>query len=138
MDDMSNMCTQVPPGAPKMKPIPLPPSSDDGILLSPLLAYSGCPCIEYDVRHHPANVSTPNTGEEWAHEHATDPPSREMVIICVVLPMPFVVRPSKKERVFVTIHDVLVATNMEFRRAAQDAGIDEEWVPSVSRQVDTN
>ena len=132
MAEMSNVCTLAAPGAPKMKPVPLPPLSLDGTPLSPLLAQSTRPCIEYDVRHHPAYASAPNTGQEWAHEPATNPPSREMIIVCMVLPKPFAVRPSKGYS-FVTIHDVLAATNMEFRRAAREAADDERWVPGFSR-----
>jgi hypothetical protein len=127
---MSNMDTLAQPGAPKMKTIPLPPTSFDGTALSPLLAYSSRPGIEYDVRHHPAYASAPDAGQEWVHEHATSPPSREMIIVCMVLPRSFAVRPSSKEHGFVAIHDVLAATHAAFRQAAQDG---ERWVPGFSR-----
>jgi hypothetical protein len=72
-------------------------------------------------------------GKEWANEHATNPPSRVMIIVCMVLPKPFAVRPSKNE--YVTIHDVLAATNMEFHRAARGAAVDEQWVSGFSRPI---
>jgi hypothetical protein len=53
-----------------------------------------------------------------------------MIIVCMVLPRPFAVRPSSKENGFVTIHDVLAATQAAFRQAAQG---DERWVSGVSR-----
>jgi hypothetical protein len=92
--------------------------SFSGIYVHPMLVYTICPCIEYDVRDPPAYASAPNARLEWAYEPATNPPAGEMTIICMALPRPFVVRPLIRDYDFVTILDLLATTHLAFRDVA--------------------
>jgi len=105
----------------------------DGIRPHQLLAYANSPCIEYDVRRHPAYASAPNGGQDWGKEPATNPHTSEMLIVCMVLLRPqFAVRPSNRDYGFVTIQDVLTATHYAFRESAQEDLADDRWVPGFS------
>jgi hypothetical protein len=114
------------PGAPRRLPVPLPPRpfNTPRPHLHPLLRYTLCPCILYDVRHPPSFASAPNARLEWAHESATNPPSSRVIITCHVLPRPFIVRPSGRIYDYVTIHDILLAVHGEFTAALRAA-----WAP---------
>ncbi|KAM6503076.1 hypothetical protein JOM56_000019 [Amanita muscaria] len=126
----------IPPGAPNRRHIPLPPNSFSGIRTHPLLGYDPtCPCIEYDVRCSPTYASAPNARLEWAYESAMNPQTREMTITCMVLPRPFVVRPTFEGYDFVTILDVLVATHRAFCDVAHVSRVHNSrlpWSPSRS------
>ena len=114
------------PGAPRHLPIPLPPRpfNTPRPYLHPLLRYTICPCILYDVRQHPTFASAPNARLEWAHESATNPPSSRVIITCHVLPRPFIVRPSGRIYDYVTILDILLAVHGEFAEALRVAWTD--------------
>ncbi|KIL59090.1 hypothetical protein M378DRAFT_169717, partial [Amanita muscaria Koide BX008] len=123
----------IPPATPRLEPIPLPPMSVDDTTLNTLVTYASRPRIQYDVRHHPGYASAPTGRQHWSEEPATNPSTPKMVIVCMVLPGPFVVYPASSDLNYVTVGDVLAAAHNAFREAAQDAADDDEtWMPGFS------
>ncbi|KIL59112.1 hypothetical protein M378DRAFT_85506 [Amanita muscaria Koide BX008] len=126
----------IPPAAPRLEPIPLPPMSVDDTSLNALVIYASHPRIQHDVRRHPGYASAPTGRRHWSEEPATNPPTPKMVIVCMVLPRPFVVYPASRDSNYVTVRDLLAATHDAFREAVQEAvaddDIDETWVPAFS------
>ncbi|KAF8631467.1 hypothetical protein AX15_002381 [Amanita polypyramis BW_CC] len=116
---MANTGILCPPSPPRLRPLSLPPTTFSDPRLHPLLVYSTCPGIEYDVRQPPAYASAPNARLEWAYESATHPGSTQIIITCMELPCPFEVYPSAKGNGFITIHDILQAVHVAFRKAAR-------------------
>ncbi|KIL59425.1 hypothetical protein M378DRAFT_169382 [Amanita muscaria Koide BX008] len=130
---VSNASALIPPATPRLEPIPLPPMSVDDTTPNTMVTYAGRPHIQYDVRHHPGYASAPKERQHWLQEPATNPPTPKMVIVCMVLPRPFVVYPASKELNYVTVRDLLAATHSAFREAARGAVADDEtWVPGFS------
>ncbi|KIL59412.1 hypothetical protein M378DRAFT_169349 [Amanita muscaria Koide BX008] len=130
---VSNTSALILPATPRLEPIPLPPMSFDDTTLNTLVTYASRPRIQYDVRHHPGHASAPKGRQHWSQEPATNPPTPKMVIVCMVLPRPFVVYPASKDLNYVTVRDVLAATHNAFREAARGAVADDEtWVPGFS------
>ena len=130
---MSNPSALILPATPRLGPIPLPPMSVDDTAVNTLVTYASRPRIQYDVRHHPGYASTRKGRQHWSEEPATNPPIPKMVIVCAVLPRPFVVYPASRDLSYVTVRDVLAATHNAFRVAAQEAVEDDEtWVPGFS------
>ncbi|KAM6503104.1 hypothetical protein JOM56_000047 [Amanita muscaria] len=130
---VSNTSALMPPATPRLEPIPLPPTSFDDTTLNTVVTYASRPRVQYDVRHHPGYASAPKGRQYWSQEPATNPPTPKMVIVCIVLPRPFVVYPASSDLNYVTVRDVLAATHSAFREAAQGAVADDEtWVPGFS------
>ena len=117
---MDNEGAPLPPRAQRHR-LPLPFSAPRP-RLNPRLSYAYRPSIVYDVRERPSSASTPYAARlEWAQEEATNPPSPQMIIVCHLLPHPFVVLPSGRRGNFVTVHDILVTVHSEFTEAIRAA-----------------
>ncbi|KAM6503091.1 hypothetical protein JOM56_000034 [Amanita muscaria] len=136
---VSNTSALIPPATPRLEPILLPPMSFDDTTLNALVTYASRPRIQYDVSHHPGYASAPTGRHHWSEEPATNPPTPKMVIVCMVLPKPFVVRPARRDLKYVTVRDLLAAVHNAFREAAQQAVADDEtWVPGFSMWSDVS
>ncbi|KIL57804.1 hypothetical protein M378DRAFT_171319 [Amanita muscaria Koide BX008] len=130
---VNNPSALIPPATPRLEPIPLPPVSFDDTALNTMVTYASRPRIQYDVRRHPGYASAPKGRQHWSEEPATNPPTPKMVIVCMVLPRPFVVYPTSRDLNYVTVRDLLAATHDAFREATQGAVADDEtWVPGFS------
>ncbi|KIL59105.1 hypothetical protein M378DRAFT_278123 [Amanita muscaria Koide BX008] len=114
-----------PPPAPRLKPIPLPPTPYENPRLHPLLTYAVRPKIAYNLQTSSLLAHPPYARSRWTYEPATSQPTPFMTLKCTMLPGDISVFPSHYQ--YVTIRDVLSAVSDAYQGA----------VPAHAREKET-